>query len=71
MCIILSKSSYTCQTGESKIPISVKTGEAIFNKKSIIEYDPKNKVSEAYQDFANEWDKLLIYSKQSYRMEVE
>lgn len=40
---------------ESKIPISVKTGEAIFNKKSIIEYDPKNKVSEAYQDFANEW----------------
>lgn len=40
---------------ESKIPISVKTGEAILNKKSIIEYDPKNKVSEAYKDFAREW----------------
>lgn len=40
---------------ESKIPISVKTGEAILNRKSIIEYDPKNKVSEAYQYFAWEW----------------
>ena len=40
---------------ESKIPISVKTGEAILNRKSIIEYDPKNKVSEAYQYFAREW----------------
>lgn len=43
---------------ESKIPISVKTGEAIMNKKSIIEYDPKNKVSGAYQNFANEWGGL-------------
>lgn len=40
---------------ESKIPISVKTGEAILNKKSVIEYDPKNKVSQAYQYFAEEW----------------
>lgn len=40
---------------ESKIPISVKTGEAILNKKSVMEYDPKNKVSEAYQYFAWEW----------------
>lgn len=40
------------------IPISVKTGEAIANKKSIIEYDPKNKVSEAYQYFAWEWGEI-------------
>ena len=40
---------------ESRIPISVKTGEAILNKQSVIEYDPKNKVSEAYQYFAWEW----------------
>ena len=40
---------------ESKIPISVKTGEAILNKKSVIEYEPRNKVSEAYQIFAWEW----------------
>lgn len=40
---------------ESKIPISVKTGEAILHRKSIIEYDPKNKVSEAYQYLAWEW----------------
>lgn len=38
----------------SKIPVSVKAGEAILNRKSIIEYDPKNKVSEAYQRFAKE-----------------
>lgn len=40
---------------ENSIPISVKTGEAILNKKSIIEYDPKNKVAEAYKNFAKEW----------------
>ena len=39
----------------SNIPFSVKTGEAILNNKSIIEYDPKNKVAEAYEDFAKEW----------------
>lgn len=43
---------------ESKIPISVRTGEVILYKKSIIEYDPKNKVSEAYKDFAREWDNV-------------
>lgn len=43
---------------ESKIPISVKTGEAILNRKSVIEYDPKNKVSEAYQYFAWEWSEI-------------
>ena len=45
------------QIYESKIPISVKTGKAILNKKSIIEYEPKNKVSQAYQDFTKEWAK--------------
>lgn len=43
------------QIFESKIPISVRTGEAILNKKSVIEYEPKNKVSQAYQNFAKEW----------------
>ncbi|NMB06939.1 MAG: ParA family protein [Tissierellia bacterium] len=43
------------QIYNSRIPISVKTGEAILNKKSVIEYEPKNKVSQAYQDFAKEW----------------
>jgi len=38
------------------IPISIKAGESILNKKSIIEYDPKNKVSLAYQEFAREWE---------------
>lgn len=40
---------------ESMIPKSVKTGEAILNRKSVIEYDPHNKVSQAYQSFALEW----------------
>lgn len=43
------------QIYESKIPVSVKTGEAILNRKSVIEYEPKNKVSQAYQNFAKEW----------------
>ncbi|SCG83679.1 Sporulation initiation inhibitor protein soj [Proteiniborus sp. DW1] len=38
----------------NKIPASVRAGEAIKNRKSIIEYDPKNKVSKAYQCFAKE-----------------
>lgn len=38
----------------SKIPVSVKAGEAILNKKSILEYDPKNKVAVAYTEFAKE-----------------
>ncbi len=43
---------------ETMIPTSVKTGEAILNMKSVIEYEPKNKVSEAYQDFAEEWSEI-------------
>lgn len=39
---------------ESKIPVSVKVGEANLKSKSTIEYDPKNKVSNAYVDFARE-----------------
>jgi len=42
----------------SMIPLSVKTGEAILNRKSVIEYDPKNKVSEAYKYFAREWGEI-------------
>jgi chromosome partitioning protein len=41
---------------ENKIPTSIKTGEAIVNKKSIIEYDPKNKVAQSYERFAKEWE---------------
>lgn len=40
------------------VSVSVKTGEAILNKKSVIEYDPKNKVSEAYKNFASEWGEI-------------
>jgi len=40
---------------KSKIPISVKTGEAILHQKSVLEYQPKNKVSKAYLAFAQEW----------------
>ena len=43
------------QIYENKIPISVKTGEAILNKKSVIEYRPNNPVAIAYKDFAQEW----------------
>ncbi|MBC2579412.1 ParA family protein [Clostridium sp. DJ247] len=38
----------------SKIPTSVKVGEANMKSKSTIEYDPKNKVSIAYEEFARE-----------------
>lgn len=44
---------------ENKIPTSVKVGEANMKNKSIIEYDPKNKVSIAYREFAQEVDTLL------------
>lgn len=40
---------------KSKIPISVRTGEAILQQKSVIEYEPENKVSKSYQSFADEW----------------
>ncbi|MGJ0847812.1 ParA family protein [Tissierella praeacuta] len=52
---VKSKFNLDMKIFESKIPVSVKTGEAILNKKSVIEYDPKNRVSEAYQYFAWEW----------------
>ncbi len=37
------------------IPRSVKAGEAMLYKQSVIQYDPKNQVAEAYKDFAKEW----------------
>lgn len=37
------------------IPSSVKAGEAMLYKQSVIQYDPKNQVAEAYKDFAKEW----------------
>ncbi|HBV88471.1 MAG TPA: chromosome partitioning protein ParA [Desulfosporosinus sp.] len=40
---------------ESKIPVSVKVGEAVLNYKSIIEFDPKGKVAVAYKNFAEEY----------------
>lgn len=40
---------------ESKIPVSVKVGEAVLNYKSIIEFDPKGKVAIAYKNFAEEY----------------
>jgi chromosome partitioning protein len=43
---------------DSKIPASVRAGEAISKMESVIEYDPKGKVSEAYQDFAKEWGEI-------------
>lgn len=52
---IKEKFNLDIQIFESKIPVSVRTGEAILNRKSVIEYEPKNKVSQAYQSFAKEW----------------
>lgn len=46
---------------ESKIPVSIKVGEANYRYKSVIEYEPKSKVSLAYQDFGKEY---LSYGKQ-------
>ncbi|SHH60278.1 ParA family protein [Sporanaerobacter acetigenes] len=40
---------------ENKIPISVKAGEAMLYKQSVIQYDPKNQVAGAYKEFAREW----------------
>lgn len=53
--LIKDKFSLEIKIFESRIPRSVRTGEAILNKKSIIEYEPKNKVADAYQNFAREW----------------
>ncbi|MCX7748217.1 MAG: AAA family ATPase [Clostridia bacterium] len=40
---------------QSKIPMSIKVGEASYRYKSIIEYDPKCKVALAYQNFGKEY----------------
>jgi chromosome partitioning protein len=40
---------------ESKIPVSIKVGEASYRYKSVIEYEPKSKVALAYQDFGKEY----------------
>lgn len=40
---------------ETMIPISIKVGEANYNSKSILEFDPKNKVALAYQQFGKEY----------------
>ncbi len=39
---------------DTKIPSSVKVGEANMNSKAVMEFDPKHKVSTAYTNFANE-----------------
>jgi len=39
---------------DTQIPCSVKVGEANYNHKSVIEYDPKNKASIAYMALAKE-----------------
>lgn len=52
---IKNKYNLDIKVFKSKIPISVKTGEAILNKKSILEYAPKNKVAKAYVEFSKEW----------------
>lgn len=54
--LIKDKFALEIKIFEERIPRSVRTGEAILNKKSIIEYEPKNKVSKAYQNFAREWN---------------
>lgn len=52
---IKNKYNLDIKVFKSKIPISVKTGEAILNKKSILEYAPNNKVAKAYVEFSKEW----------------
>lgn len=39
---------------KSKIPVTVKVGEANLRNQSIIEYDPKSKASQAYLEFTKE-----------------
>lgn len=43
---------------QNKVPASVKVGEANMKSKSIIEYNPQNKVSIAYREFAKEVEVL-------------
>ncbi len=54
--LTIIKNAYGSQINifESKIPTSVKVGEANMKNKSTIEYDPNNKVSGAYVEFAKE-----------------
>ena len=52
---IKNKYNLDIKVFKSKIPISVKTGEAILNKKSVLEYAPNNKVAKAYVEFSKEW----------------
>jgi chromosome partitioning protein len=40
---------------DTRIPISVKVGEANFRYKSIVEYEPKSKVAIAYKQFGKEY----------------
>lgn len=40
---------------QNMIPQSVKAGEAMLYKQSVIQYDPKNQVAGAYKEFAREW----------------
>lgn len=40
---------------ESEIAVSVKAGESNFNSKNIIEYQPKNNVAIAYNEFVKEY----------------
>lgn len=50
---------------KTQIPQSVKVGEANLNRKSIIEYDPKNKAAISYQEFASEiLDEVAVLDKQ-------
>lgn len=44
---------------DAMIPISVKAGEAIAKKQSIIEYAPKNNVAIKYKEFALEWEGII------------
>ncbi len=40
---------------ETRIPVSIKVGEANFRYKSIVEYEPKSKVAIAYKQFGKEY----------------
>jgi chromosome partitioning protein len=52
---IMDQYNLNIKVFKSMIPVSVKAGEAILHKKSVIEYEPKNQVSGAYKNFAKEW----------------
>lgn len=40
---------------DTRIPVSIKVGEANFRYKSVMEYDPRSKVALAYKDFGKEY----------------